>query len=203
VLLPGADLELLEKAEAKIFDRFWGRTMTELREISPEEIREFTTEFRELIYALPFQIPHDLIFLGRTVGILSGMCTGLDPEFNIWKQLAPYAQKMILEEARTGRETWLGELETLARAFLTVPRKMDSILSKMERGEIAVRTPEINQKVSLLEKAVRQVTGGLIFLALLLGGIQLFLAGQSTFSQILLAGAALSLIWVFMYGRKI
>src|SRR5204862_7257732 len=30
VLLPSVNLELLERAEAKIFERFWGKTMTEL-----------------------------------------------------------------------------------------------------------------------------------------------------------------------------
>ena len=200
VLLPGADLSLLEKAEAKLFDRLWGKTMTELREISPEEVFEFASEFRELLYTLPFQIPHDLIYLGRTVSILSGMCTGLYPDFNLWEHMGPYAQKMIVEEARTERQNWLSELESLGRAFLSVPKKMDSILGKMERGEIAVSAPEVTQKVSQLERAVRQVAGGIIFMGLLLGGIQLYLGGQDLFGRILLAGAGLSLVWVIAYG---
>ena len=54
VLLPGANLELIEQAEAKVFDRFWGMTMEELREIPIEEMGEFAKEFRELIYSMPF-----------------------------------------------------------------------------------------------------------------------------------------------------
>ena len=45
-----------------MFDRFWGKSMDELRNISFEEMHEFTVEFRELVYEMPFQVPQDLIF---------------------------------------------------------------------------------------------------------------------------------------------
>ena len=93
VLLPSADTKLLEKAGNELFEQFWGKNMTELFEISQDEILDYIKEFREIIYTFPFQIPQNLIFLGRTVGILSGMCTGLDPKFNVWDHLAPFAKK--------------------------------------------------------------------------------------------------------------
>src|SRR5574341_1811143 len=45
VLLPGADLALLEKMEAKVLERFWGKTMSELRQVRLSEIQEFASEF--------------------------------------------------------------------------------------------------------------------------------------------------------------
>ena len=47
MLLPGADLALLEKAETRAFERFWGKSMTELTRLSTDEINEFTDEFRD------------------------------------------------------------------------------------------------------------------------------------------------------------
>lgn len=202
VLLPSADLALLEKAEAKAFERFWGKSMTELSQISLNEIREWTQEFRELIYSLPFQVPQNIIFLGRTVSILSGMCTGLDPQFNLWEHITPYAQKLIAEEARRAPENWLDEITRLGRSLVGVPRKMDAILSKMDRGDIAVRAPEVSRQVGRLEGAVRQVAGSVVFTGLLLGGVQLYLAGASPLGEILLGGAGLSLVWVIAAGRK-
>ena len=203
VLLPNADLALIERAEAQVFERFWGKSMSELRDIDIKVVREFADEYRELIYSMPFQVPQNLIFLGRTVAILSGMCTGLDPEFNLWDHLAPYAQKMMAEEGRTaGLETILSELGTLARSLVVLPKKMDSLLGKLERGEVAVRAPEVSQQVSQLERAIRQLTAGIIFIGLLLGSIQLYLAQQRTFGGLLLAGAGLSLIWMVLNGRR-
>jgi predicted unusual protein kinase regulating ubiquinone biosynthesis (AarF/ABC1/UbiB family) len=50
VLLPSADLSLLERAEAVAFERFWGKNMSELQKISFQEAREYLGEFRQLIY---------------------------------------------------------------------------------------------------------------------------------------------------------
>jgi predicted unusual protein kinase regulating ubiquinone biosynthesis (AarF/ABC1/UbiB family) len=202
VLLPGADLELLEKAEAKAFERFWGKNMTELSQISPQEVHEFTGEFRELIYTLPFQVPHDLIFLARAVGILSGMCTGLDPDFNLWEHLAPYARKLMAEEARAGGESILAELGKVFTSLISVPRKMDSMLSRIERGEVAVRVPEVTRQVNHLQNAIRQVAWAIIFAALLISGIQLYLSGQTPFAEILLALAGVILAWVTALGLR-
>ncbi len=51
-----------------------------------------TGRFSDLLFALPFQVPQDFLYLTRCVGILSGLCTGLDPNFDPWHEVAPFAQ---------------------------------------------------------------------------------------------------------------
>ena len=203
VLLPHADIAKLKQAEAMAFDRFWGKTIDELRQTTFEEMHEFAKEFRDLVYDMPFQIPQNLIFLGRAVAILSGMCVGLDPQFNLWERLAPFAKKLISEETG-GRnlEFWLGELVSLVQAMLVVPKRMDAVFSKIEKGEVAVRVPKIETHIDRLEWAMRQMVGALIFIALLLGGVQLYLAGEKLFGEVMLAGSALALIWILLAGRR-
>jgi predicted unusual protein kinase regulating ubiquinone biosynthesis (AarF/ABC1/UbiB family) len=203
VLLPHADIAKLKQAEAMAFDRFWGKTIDELRQTTFEEMHEFAKEFRDLVYDMPFQIPQNLIFLGRAVAILSGMCIGLDPHFNLWERLAPFAQKLIAEETG-GRnlEFWLGELVSLVQAMLVVPKRMDAVFSKIEKGEVAIRVPKIESHVVRLEWAMRQMVGALIFIALLLGGVQLYLAGEKPLGEVLLAGSTLTLIWILLTGWR-
>jgi predicted unusual protein kinase regulating ubiquinone biosynthesis (AarF/ABC1/UbiB family) len=198
ILLPSADLELLEKAEARVFEQFWGRNMSELTQISMDEVREFTGEFRDLIYSMPFQVPHDFIFLARAVAILSGMCTGLDPEFNVWNHLAPFAEKLIAEEATGNWQFWLDEAKTFLGSFVSIPLKLDTMLGKMDRGDIAVRAPDIVKQLNRLESTFHRITGGIVFAAFLLGGIQLYLSSHYIFAYILLVGAFISLIWVLI-----
>jgi predicted unusual protein kinase regulating ubiquinone biosynthesis (AarF/ABC1/UbiB family) len=196
VLLPGADLARIEQAEAQIFDRFWGKNMSELRDMSMQDAHELAHEYRDLIYEMPFQVPQDLIYLARTVGILSGMCTGLDPSFNLWEHLVPYAQKLVSQEARGfGREI-LEELPALARTAFTLPRHLDSVLSKIERGQVAVQAPQISQQIQRLEHSVSQLTAGAVFAAFLLGGVQLWIAGDILFALGLLIGAGLDMLWM-------
>jgi predicted unusual protein kinase regulating ubiquinone biosynthesis (AarF/ABC1/UbiB family) len=202
LLLPDADLALIERATSKVFDRYWGKNMAELTSVSLDEIQELTEEFRELLYDLPFQVPQNVIFLGRCVGILSGMCTGLDPQFNLWEHLAPYARKLMIQEAKTGREAWLSELEKFARTLVALPMRTDQMLSRMESGELIVRNPELNQQVKRLESSMYQLLLGIVFTALLLGGVQLYLADEAVFAAILLIASMLVLLGLFGNGRR-
>ncbi|MBI3740898.1 MAG: AarF/ABC1/UbiB kinase family protein, partial [Chloroflexi bacterium] len=143
VLLPGADLQLLEKMEQKVFERFWGMTMGELRAIGFDQLQDFAHEFRELMFAMPFQAPQDLILLGRTVAILSGMCTGLNPQFNVWAGLAPFAQELLAEEGTSRWTIIRAELERVARALFDLPLRADAVLNRIERGDLEVKTPQL------------------------------------------------------------
>lgn len=193
VLLPEADLDLLEKAEAMMFDRFWGMSMSELSNISPAEMREFAGQFRELIYKLPFQVPENIILLGRMFGILSGMCTGLDPDFNIWENTAPYAERLVVEQAGSNWRVWLGEAGRLAQVLFFLPSRLNTMLDRVERGELAVRHPHLEQQVGRLERSFERLIFTLIFAVLLLGGIQLVLGGWATPGWILVGAAGLVL----------
>jgi predicted unusual protein kinase regulating ubiquinone biosynthesis (AarF/ABC1/UbiB family) len=202
VLLPNADLELLAQAEAKAFEQFWGKNMSELQQLDTQELREFTKEYRELVYTMPFQIPQDIIFLGRAIGILSGMCTGLDPEFNVWNHIAPFAEKMLVDDAKKEPYIWLENAKNIFQALLLMPMKIDATLAKMEKGEIAVKTPDVSLQVSRLEMAVRRFVGGIIFAALLLGGVQLHISGHTFYAGILFVGSGVSLLWIIFVGRQ-
>jgi predicted unusual protein kinase regulating ubiquinone biosynthesis (AarF/ABC1/UbiB family) len=175
VLLPGADLTLIEKAESEIFNRFWGKSMSELTQIKFEEMHEFAHEFRDLLYDMPFQIPQDIIFLGRAVGILSGMCTGLDPNFNVFEHLAPYSRKLIAEESKTDWSFWLNEVGDIVRKLFMLPNRTDAILSKIEKGDLIVRDPQLSVEVKKLERSLVKLTGVIIFVAFLIISLQLFL----------------------------
>lgn len=202
ILLPEADLELLERAETEFFDRFWGLSMTEFNQIDPEEIKELAGEYRELLYALPFQIPQNLIFLFRTMGILSGICTGLDPDFNIFDHISPFAQRLIIEEARLDPTKTVSEVSQLASLLLSMPKRVDETINKLDRGQIAVQMPDVTKSVRRLEGAVRQIVWGIVFASLLLGGIQLQIADEETLALIMFAGSLVSLIIMLLAGRR-
>jgi predicted unusual protein kinase regulating ubiquinone biosynthesis (AarF/ABC1/UbiB family) len=202
LLLPGADLRQIEIAEAKVFDRFWGKNMTELTQLSPEELREVSREFRDLIYTMPFQIPQDFIFLARTIGILSGMCTGLDPLLNLWEHLAPYAGKLIAEEARNNREFWLEQVKVFVRTLLAYPARVEGVLGNFERGEIAVKTPDIARQASRIEAAIRQGVLSIVFSAFLLAGVLIYLLSTGYLWVFPLFAAVICILWIVALGRK-
>jgi predicted unusual protein kinase regulating ubiquinone biosynthesis (AarF/ABC1/UbiB family) len=201
MLLPGADLKLIEQAEAQVFDRFWGMSMSELRKTNPDEIRKFAHQYRDLIFSMPFQVPNNLIMLARTVAILSGMCTGLDPDFNLWNQLSPYARKLIEREATAGISDWLEELGSLLQTLVALPSQASRVFAQAERGDLIVQSPQVVREVRLLTRSVDRLTGGLIFVGLLIGGGMLYNAGNVTYGQIMLGVALIPLLWV-LFSRR-
>jgi predicted unusual protein kinase regulating ubiquinone biosynthesis (AarF/ABC1/UbiB family) len=196
ILLPGADITLLEKATAEMFKRFWGKGMDELANIRMEEVHDFAYEFREILYNMPFQLPQDLIFLGRAVGILSGMCAGLDPQINVFEHLGHYTQKIIAEEARHDWSYWVSEAGDIARKLIALPIRADSVITKLERGEIIIRDPQLTDNIKKLEKTISKTVGGIIFAAFLLASIQYSIADQETLSWILRIAALGTLLWI-------
>jgi predicted unusual protein kinase regulating ubiquinone biosynthesis (AarF/ABC1/UbiB family) len=201
VLLPSTDLKQLEQMSASMFDMFWGKSMDELRQLSPEEMFRFADRFRDLMYNMPFQLPQNLLMLGRTVAILSGMCTGLDAEFNLWNQLSPYATKLVSQEVGSNWRVWLDEAGNILKELIAIPAKMGRVLSQIERGDLTVQVPTVSRQITYLEMAVNRLAGSLVFAAFLIGSIMLFIAGNNLYAGILIGAAALTLIWLIFFGR--
>jgi predicted unusual protein kinase regulating ubiquinone biosynthesis (AarF/ABC1/UbiB family) len=202
ILLPEADLSLLEQVEVEIFNRFWGKDMGELWNIDYQEMHKLAYEFRELLFSLPFQIPQDLILLGRAVGILSGICTGLDPKFNVWQSITPYAKKLLKEEAGQSGQIWLDALRQMLKELIQLPRRLNDLLDKVDKGELIVQEVKHNQKMDRIEHALHLVTAALVFGALLVSGTQLFLGAEPQFALALLSLAGVAFVVVLILAIK-
>jgi predicted unusual protein kinase regulating ubiquinone biosynthesis (AarF/ABC1/UbiB family) len=203
ILLPSADLKLIEQAEAQLFDIFWGKSMNELRQIDHAQMFRFADQFRELMYEMPFQLPQNLLFLGRTVAILSGICTGLDSNFNLFGQLVPYATKLISAEAGSN-STWkilLEEIGNVLKELVALPAQTSRVLTQVERGDLTVKNPSANRQIASLEKSVDRLTGGIVFAALLIGGVMMYTAGQTLFAEILFGSSGVTLLWILFFHR--
>jgi predicted unusual protein kinase regulating ubiquinone biosynthesis (AarF/ABC1/UbiB family) len=205
VLLPGADRVLLERASQELFNRLWGKSTTEMMKMDPREMVEFAHEFRELFYALPIQMPENIILFGRCVGILSGMCSGLNPDFNIWKSIVPYAENLVKSEDGTTTgpvdwRFWLNEIGDLLRVLLSLPRKTEGLINRLESGRLEVRVPEVKQQLIRLEHAQRRTALAVIFAAFLLSAVQLYLADEGNLATVA-GGAALLLLAGLAFRR--
>jgi predicted unusual protein kinase regulating ubiquinone biosynthesis (AarF/ABC1/UbiB family) len=161
----------------------------------------FADKFRELMYEMPFQLPQDLLMLGRTVAILSGMCTGLNPEFNLFNQLMPYATGLISDEAGSKWKVWLDELGNVLKDLVALPSQAGRVLTQVERGKLEVQVPAVNRQIGSLEKAVDRLTGGVLFSALLISAVILYTAGHVLFGLVLFALSVLVLLWLLFFHR--
>lgn len=199
MLLPHADTDLLEQAEQAAFDKFWGKSLDELKEIGFEEMHEFALEFREIIYTMPFQVPQDLIFLFRTVAILAGICTGLDPEFNFWNVLNPYAKELISEEVAPGI---LSEVGSIFQTLIALPRKTENVLDRIIRGGLTIKTPGTERQLGRISQTLTKILYAVIFFAFMMTGVDLYLGGQIIFANSMFAFALIAFIFAIVPRRR-
>jgi predicted unusual protein kinase regulating ubiquinone biosynthesis (AarF/ABC1/UbiB family) len=139
MFLPGADLFRIEQAVSMLFDKFWGLNTTDLVNVSFDEMFSFVAEFRDLLSTLPFQMPQNMLYLGRAANILSGMSTALDPKFNPWKEIQPFAQGMAQKSSKRGAQDVLDEVIKLLRQTVQLPNQADQVLSRALSGQLEIR----------------------------------------------------------------
>jgi predicted unusual protein kinase regulating ubiquinone biosynthesis (AarF/ABC1/UbiB family) len=150
---------------------------------------------------LPFQLPESLLLLGRSIAILSGMCTGLDPEFNLWNALAPYTASLISdEEGGSTFDTILSEGGKILQTVIALPARADRVLTQIERGELGVQTPMLDLRIRRLERSVGRIVSGLVFAALLIAGA-IVRAGDPGLSNVLMGASVLPLLAIMLGGR--
>jgi predicted unusual protein kinase regulating ubiquinone biosynthesis (AarF/ABC1/UbiB family) len=179
ILLPGSDLTRIEQATIEVFNYIWGKTVQEMVRLSMAEKIEFATKYRDLMLTMPMQVPQDFIYLVRAVGILSGMCTGLDPNFNFWEPLSTYAQKLLTDQTQDNNlNFWLQEALSLGQSIISLPGKVQSLIEIVEQGEVQTRitaTDEFRADLRRLERAITSTGTGVIFASLLIASTLLYI----------------------------
>jgi predicted unusual protein kinase regulating ubiquinone biosynthesis (AarF/ABC1/UbiB family) len=193
VLLPSADTVELERAVTALFDRFGGMGVAELTALDPRELQQFALQFSELVRTLPFQLPESFLLLIRTVSLISGVTSALNRDFNMWDAVDPFARTLLrgggTSTARSvGREA-VGILSALAR----LPQRVDALATRLDRGELAVRSPEVEQRLRVIDGSVRRATSAIVFTALLLAGV-ILRPTDEVLSWVLIGGSALPLL---------
>ena len=170
VLLDGADTEELERSLTGLFARFGGMGFAQLREVDEKELRAFSTDFESVVRDLPVQLPENLFLIIRSLSMVSGLCSSLNPSFNIWEVVEPYASELIEEEKGGAAGTVAKEAVNLVRLTLGLPGRLDGLVQRLENGELSVATPKLDHRVAGLELLARGVISAVLFTGFVIGG---------------------------------
>lgn len=192
-LLPEADLEQLTVAVERLLSRIWGLSMAQLREWSLAEAEALFLEFRELLLRFPFQIPQEFLLLGRTLGILAGLVTRLDPGFNVFVEAEPFARRLLEEEQPALSELALEVLRQLVR----IPRDLGRFLERSLAGEIRwqVTFPEARETMVWIAEGFRRLVWQITGLAWWILALFLWMSGEELLAGILGGIAGLWMLW--------
>ena len=132
---PGANLLSLQKAIAMLLIVLQDIRFEELGKLKVDGLLE---ELRELIYSQPFQIPVHYTFLGRAVGTLSGIATGLNPKMNILEVFKPYAEQVLGQDFSPLQLVWQKAKKVLL-AGVEIPPLLEQTLRDFRTGDIQMK----------------------------------------------------------------
>ncbi|WP_405216672.1 ABC1 kinase family protein [Agrococcus sp. Ld7] len=172
-LLPSADASGLERAMSQAFDRFGGMGFAELREVDEREFRAFAAEFGDVIRTLPFQLPEDFLLIIRAMSLTSGVCSSLDPAFNIWNSVEPYAAQLLRQETGNVAQDAAQRAIASIRLMVRLPARLDEVVTRLEDGRLSVSVPNVERTLARLERVARRVVSAILFAGLLVGGVLL------------------------------
>jgi predicted unusual protein kinase regulating ubiquinone biosynthesis (AarF/ABC1/UbiB family) len=199
VLLPGADLRRLEEVHEELFQRFWGVRIGNLRETAFSEAEYFFRQYRDILYELPFPVQVDLLFASRAVGLLAGLSTQLDPEFDPWAETLPFAQRLAAQELRRDWRQILGEGLAQLQTLLTLPRRVDAVLARAERGTLTIQSalsPDARKTIQRLERSIHRLSWTVVAGGLLIAGVMVHTGAPGTsWGWGLMAFSGLAFLW--------
>ena len=201
VLLSTADTAELERAMTALFARFGGMGFAELREVDPREFRVFAAQFGEVVRSLPFQLPENFLLVIRAMTLTSGVASALNPAFNLWDSVEPYAAQLIRDERGNIAQDLGRQALDVAAVALRLPKRLDQLADRLEDGSLAVSSPRLERQVSRLDATARRLVSAVLFGALLIAGAVLR-PDDTVFGTVLMVVSAAPLLHALFAGRR-
>jgi predicted unusual protein kinase regulating ubiquinone biosynthesis (AarF/ABC1/UbiB family) len=167
-----ANREAIEQAISMMVAQFSNISFGELRQLDPGDL---LTDVETLLYDQPLRLPANFAFLGRALSMLVGLATSLSPEFNFMEVATPYANQFMRQGGldsilrlfgassaqQLGRDL-VREGISLARSVSTIPRSLEHVLERAERGDLRliIESPALDPR--LRRRLRRETASGLL-----------------------------------------
>jgi ubiquinone biosynthesis protein len=156
------------------------------------DLRDLNVSLADLRDA--FHIPKEWILLERTLLLLLGVCTTLDPEMNPAAIIEPYVERFLLGEKKQWSEVVLEATREMALSALSLPSELQRFMERATRGELELRFRNLDDNVRVLYHVGQQLLWGVLgaaaaALAVVFGG-----RGQGGASTVAWIAAGLFLV---------
>lgn len=145
-------------------------------------LRRMNIGLRELSQA--FHVPRDWVYLERTLLLLTGVCTELDPNMNPVGIIRPYVESFVL-----GNRDWaqiaLEAARDMAMKAVTIPEDLRKYLLRANRGEAEIQVKNLEDAAHLVGSSVHRLLFGLFAIALGAFSVQLYVNGYFELAETL------------------
>ena len=163
----GADDKVFDRVIDHFHQRFQDEIQLEsfsLREVKfdPDKLFQNLADLRRMDISLrdlssSFFIPKEWFLLERTVLLLLGLCTALDPDLNPMSVIRPYLERFVLGPDQDWSRFVLTTTKELALSAVALPGEMRRFLVNAQRGQIEVSFRDVDEAAHLIYRLGHQI----------------------------------------------
>lgn len=151
------------------------------------DLRKMNVGLKELSGA--FHVPRDWVLLERTILLVYGCCSLLDPELNPMAIIQPYLQDFVLGN-RDWQKVAMETMRDMALGAVTLPEDLKKYLVRATRGEMEVRVRGLQEGSRTVYAIGRQIIYTASGLATGYAAFELHLRGDDGTPTKVLTGVA-------------
>jgi predicted unusual protein kinase regulating ubiquinone biosynthesis (AarF/ABC1/UbiB family) len=122
---------------------------------SVADLRRMDISLREL--SASFHVPKEIIILERTLLLLMGLCTELDPGLNPMTVIRPYLEKFVLGEEGDWSTLVLDTSKDLVMAVTSLPTDLRKFMRSAHAGELQLKFKNLEQPTLLMYRLGHQL----------------------------------------------
>ena len=121
---------------------------------SVADLRKMDISLREL--SVSFHIPKEIIVLERTLLLLMGLCTELDPALNPMTVIRPYLERFVLGEEGDWSQLLVETSKDLVMTVTALPAELRKFMRSAHSGELSLKFKNIEAPTQLMYKLGHQ-----------------------------------------------
>ncbi len=134
---------------------------------SVADLRRMDISLREL--SENFHIPKEIIVLERTLLLLMGLCTELDPTLNPMTVIQPYVERFVLGDEGDWSQLLVETSKDLVMSVTALPAEVRKFMRSAHAGDLQIRFRNLEASSQLMYRLGHQV----IFVAVGIAGASL------------------------------
>lgn len=119
------------------------------------DLRRMDISLREL--SENFHVPKEIIVLERTLLLLMGLCTELDPTLNPMTVIRPYLERFVLGDEGDWSELLVETSKDLVMSVTALPAEIRKFMRAAHSGELSLKFKNIEAPTTLMYRLGHQV----------------------------------------------
>ncbi|HUV93534.1 MAG TPA: AarF/ABC1/UbiB kinase family protein [Anaerolineae bacterium] len=179
---PDVDRDALRRAVQRMISRYYGASLESV------PIPQFLDDVMIIAFKHRVRLPADLALLARTVVVLEGVASSLDPSLLLTALVEPFVVQLMKERVSIKRRLLEGvqTLRQLEAVLRVLPRRIDTLTEQLERGKLTLGMDVLHLPDALrkLDAMANRLSFSVIVAGIIVGSALAMVAGKEATFQL-------------------